>query len=254
MRYSVVLFDLDGTLLDTLDDLWDAVNFALSNQGLPMRTRDEVRNFIGNGILKLMERAVGSVSAPNVDMDAVMSDFKHFYGAHCEDKTAPYDGVLPLLKELRARGVRIGIVSNKADFAVQKLSKSYFGGLVDVAIGENEVSGIRKKPAPDTLIAAIEAIEALNRSENEKACCKDVCSLAQRGVKGSLVDPEGIGKIASKNVVYVGDSEVDIQTAKNAGVDCFSVTWGMKDRVFLIENGASVLVDTVEELFAALQK
>lgn len=213
MRYSAVLFDLDGTLLDTLDDLHDAVNFALNAQRLPMRTRDEVRAFIGNGIVKLMERSVGREKLASVDMPAVMNDFKQYYIAHCQDKTAPYDGVLPLLKELRNRGMKIGVVSNKADFAVQKLCVAYFGGLIDVAIGENEAGGVRKKPAPDTVLAAIEAL----------------------GVK-------------RQNTVYVGDSEVDIQTANNAAVDCVSVAWGMKDRGFLLANGAKTVVDNVREL------
>jgi phosphoglycolate phosphatase len=209
-----VLFDLDGTLLDTLDDLHAAVNFVLEKYRLPIRTRDEVRAFIGNGIVKLMERSVGAGMRSMVNLDDVVTDFKAYYGAHCQEKTKPYDGVMELLANLKKAGVKVGVVSNKAHFATAQLCEYYFGDLVDVAIGENEAGGVRKKPAPDSVFAAIEAVG---------------------GVDPSLV-------------VYVGDSEVDIQTAMNAGVDCVSVCWGMKDREFLVENGASVLIDTVEAL------
>ena len=214
MRYQVVLFDLDGTLLDTLDDLHVAVNFVLEKYRLPIRTRDEVRAFIGNGIVKLMERSVGAGMRSMVNLDDVVTDFKTYYGAHCQEKTKPYDGVMELLANLKKAGVKVGVVSNKAHFATAQLCEYYFGDLVDVAIGENEAGGVRKKPAPDSVFAAIEAVGG--------------------------VDPSW--------VVYVGDSEVDIQTAMNAGVDCISVCWGMKDREFLVENGASVLIDTVEAL------
>ena len=214
MRYQVVLFDLDGTLLDTLDDLHVAVNFVLEKYRLPIRTRDEVRAFIGNGIVKLMERSVGAGMRSMVNLDDVVTDFKAYYGAHCQEKTKPYDGVMELLANLKKAGVKVGVVSNKAHFATAQLCEYYFGDLVDVAIGENEAGGVRKKPAPDSVFAAIEAVGG--------------------------VDPS--------RVVYVGDSEVDIQTAMNAGVDCISVCWGMKDREFLVENGASVLIDTVEAL------
>ena len=216
-KYSVVLFDLDGTLLDTLEDLADAVNVALGMHGLPCRTREEVRAFIGNGIVKLMERAVGAEQARLVDMAQVVDDFREYYFAHCEDKTAPYEGVIDVLTDLRAQGVRVGVVSNKADFAVQKLCRAYFGDLVEVAIGENEAEGRRKKPAPDTLIDAMRSFGA-----------------------------------AAEDVVYVGDSEVDILTAKNANVACVSVTWGMKDKAFLLENGATILVGKVTDLLSVL--
>lgn len=214
MRYQVVLFDLDGTLLDTLDDLHAAVNFVLEKYRLPIRTRDEVRAFIGNGIVKLMERSVGAGMRSMVNLDDVVTDFKAYYGAHCQEKTKPYDGVMELLANLKKAGVKVGVVSNKAHFATAQLCEYYFGDLVDVAIGENEAGGVRKKPAPDSVFAAIEAV----------------------------------GGVDSSCVVYVGDSEVDIQTAMNAGVDCISVCWGMKDREFLVENGASVLIESVEAL------
>ena len=211
------MFDLDGTLLDTLDDLHAAVCYALEKQGLPARTRAQVRDYIGNGIFLLMQRAVGADAVPAVDMASVMADFKEYYGAHCQDKTAPYDGVLELLASLKAQGKKIAVVSNKADFAVKKLCEGYFSGLVDVAIGENEAGGVKKKPAPDTVFAAVNALG------------------------GTL-----------ENAVYIGDSEVDIQTASNAGIACISVSWGMKDREFLLKNGAKTIVDTTEELLGIL--
>ena len=216
-KYSVVLFDLDGTLLDTLDDLAAAVNVTLERHGFPPRTKAEVREFIGNGIAKLMERAVGAENAHRADMAKVLQDFRAYYFEHCEERTAPYAGVLDVLSTLRDNGVRVGVVSNKADFAVQKLCKAYFGDLVEAAIGENESEGRKKKPAPDTVWEAMRVLGA-----------------------------------AAADVVYVGDSEVDILTAKNAGVDCVSVSWGMKEKDFLLENGATVLVEAVENLLDVL--
>ena len=213
--YEAVIFDLDGTLLDTLDDLWDSVNAALQKYALPIRTREEVRAFIGNGIVKLMQRASGLKEGEL--FDGVLSEFKRHYGAHCEDKTQPYEGIIPMLESLRVKGVKTAVVSNKADFAVKKLAEGYFHGLLLEAVGENEAEGIRKKPAPDSLLAVMESL----------------------GVDAS-------------STVYVGDSEVDIQTAQNAGVECISVTWGFKDRDFLIENSAMLLVDSVEELLEKL--
>ena len=210
---SVWLFDLDGTLLDTLDDLHSAVNFALKKHGLPLRSREEVKSFIGNGIALLMKRSVGLERLATVDFQAIMADFKEYYGAHCQDKTRPYEGVLDLLAELKRQGKAVGVVSNKADFAVKKLCAAYFGELVDVAIGENEAAGIAKKPAPDTIFAALDKLG-----------------------------------IAVGNAVYVGDSEVDIQTAAAAKIPCISVTWGMKNEQFLRENGAKNIVFSVEDL------
>ncbi len=209
--YSTIIFDLDGTLLDTLDDLANSVNAALAACGLKKRSREEVRSFVGNGIAKLMERATGDVS-PAI-RERALACFKEHYGAHCEDKTKPYEGIIELLKECRARGIKTAVVSNKADFAVQRLVRTYFDGLLMAAVGENEEGGVRKKPAPDSLFAVMKALSAT---------------------------PE--------ETVYVGDSEVDIQTAQNAGVDCISVTWGFKDREFLLQNGGTRLVDTPKEV------
>lgn len=210
--YKTVIFDLDGTLLDTLDDLWAAVNAALVKFGLPTRTKEEVRSFVGNGIVKLMERSAGAVDREI--FDGVMTEFKRYYGEHCADWTKPYDGIMPLLEKLKANGIATAVVSNKADFAVKKLSKAYFGELIKEAVGEDEAAGIRKKPAPDSLLAVMQRLGA-----------------------------------GTDSTVYVGDSEVDIQTAKNAGVACISVTWGFKDRAFLLENGATKLIDEPMKIF-----
>ncbi len=209
--YEAIIFDLDGTLLDTLGDLHASVNAALSACGLPLRKKEEVRAFVGNGIAKLMERATGEVS-PAVGARALAA-FKEHYALHCEDTTKPYEGIMELLAACKARGIQTAVVSNKADFAVQKLVKSYFGELIAVAAGENEEAGVRKKPAPDSLLTAMEKL----------------------GVK-------------REKVVYVGDAEVDIQTAENAGVDCISVSWGFKDKDFLLANGAKRIVDTPQEV------
>ncbi len=203
--YKTVIFDLDGTLLDTLDDLTSAVNYALTAFGLPTRTKTEVRTFVGNGIAVLMQRAVGIENYPK--QAEILQTFKAYYGANCANKTQPYAGILPLLTQLQQAGVQTAVVSNKADFAVKMLAERYFSGLLLQAVGENEAEGVRKKPAPDSLFAVLRTLGADKQS-----------------------------------TVYVGDSEVDIQTAQNAGVDCISVTWGFKDLPFLIENGATTLV------------
>jgi len=209
--YETVIFDLDGTLLDTLDDLTDATNAALQKFSLKQRTREEVRSFVGNGIAKLIERAVGEDGKRL--HGKVLEEFKQFYALHCADKTAPYEGILPLLCALREKGIKTAVLSNKADFAVKSLAKSYFNGLLLAAVGENEAAGIRKKPAPDALFSVMEELSAI-----------------------------------PQKTVYVGDSDVDIQTAKNAGVDCICVTWGFRDKAFMEQAGGEVFVDTPAEI------
>jgi len=211
--YEIYLFDLDGTLLDTLDDLWAAVNAALRSQGFPLRKKEEVRSFVGNGIGKLIERAIGVKNHPKFSV--VLEEFKRFYKEHCKDRTKPYTGVLELLETLNARGKKCAVVSNKADFAVQELTREYFGKLICFSIGENESAGIAKKPAPDMLLNAMRVLGG-----------------------------------TPKNTVYIGDSEVDLQTAKNAGVPCVSVSWGFKEKEFLTAHGAKLLVDTPKEILA----
>ena len=210
MRYRLVIFDMDGTILDTLDDLTDSVNYALNHFGFPMHSREKVCGFVGNGIRKLIERAV-----PNgIEMalvDNVHQVFKEYYKQHCADKTKPYSGISVLLKELRQAGCKTAVVSNKADFAVQELCRQYFNGLFDIAVGDRE--GILRKPAPDSVYEVLRKLE-----------------------------------IAKKDAVYIGDSEVDIETAYNADMDGIAVEWGFRKREFLEEKGAKQIVSAPEEI------
>ncbi len=213
--YEIIIFDLDGTLLDTLDDLHASVNFALTKFGYPTRTKEEVRGFVGNGIALLVKRAIGKETG---DFSAVLQAFKEHYGAHCAENTKPYDGVLEMLETLKNKGIKSAVLSNKADFATKKLAKQYFDGLLCMAVGENEEMGIRKKPAPDSLFKVLETQEI----QGEKA-------------------------------IYVGDSEVDIQTAANAGVSCISVTWGFKEKEFLVKNGGTLFANSPQEILAIVE-
>ena len=210
MAYKLAIFDLDGTILDTLEDLADAMNYALGEHGYPGRTIEEVRRFVGNGIRKLIERAVQAGLAKE-EIDRVHEAFSAYYQQHCADKTRPYEGVLPLLERLRAAGCLTAVVSNKADAAVQPLCRRYYNGLFDYAVGER--TGIRRKPDPDSVQ------EVLRRLQVEAA-----------------------------DAVYIGDSEVDIQTAKNAGLDSIIVTWGFRDRDYLESQGGRRFVDRPEEI------
>ena len=214
MPYQTAVFDLDGTLLDTLEDLYLATNAALERHSLPRRSRNEVRLFVGNGVEMLIRRAVPA-STDEETILAVLADFKTTYAAICEDHTKPYDGILDMLAALRERGIRVAVVSNKFDAATKKLCAKYFGDLVEVAIGER--AGVRKKPAPDTVHEALKELG-----------------------------------VTAEGAVYIGDSDVDIQTARNCGMPCISVTWGLRDEDFLIENGAKALVDTPEKLLGVI--
>ncbi len=215
MRYNTIIFDLDGTLLDTLEDLADATNYALRSLFMPERTIDEIRSFVGNGARRLMELAVPEGTA-NPKFDEAFAMFREYYALHCNDKTKPYAGILPLLRELKDGGVAIAIVSNKLDPAVKELSLTYFGGLADTAIGEQE--GIARKPSPDTVFAAL---RELGRT--------------------------------TADAVYIGDSDVDIMTAKNAGLPCISVLWGFRSQDFLQAHGATQLAAVPEDVKKFLQ-
>ena len=209
-EYDTYIFDLDGTLLDTLTDLAASCNYALQQHGMAQRTIDEVRMFVGNGVKKLMERAIPDGLA-NPQFDEVYQCFRQHYLKHGLEHTAPYPGVLPMLAELKRRNKRIAVVSNKFYRATEELCKHFFDQYVEVAIGERE--GIKKKPAPDTVQEA----------------------LAQLGVTGD-------------NAVYIGDSDVDIATANNCQLPCISVLWGFRDKDFLLRSGATTLINTPEEL------
>ncbi len=212
MRYRAVLFDLDGTLLDTLDDMTDALNRTMDRFGLPQRSREEVRAFVGNGARRLVELATG---AGGEALEQILEDYKADYDVNFLVKTAPYPGVLALMETLRGQGRKVGVVSNKPDSTVKGLSDALFRDRADIAVGEK--AGIRRKPAPDTVLAAMESL----------------------GVK-----PE--------ETVYIGDSEVDIETARAAGVPCISVTWGFRDKLALEAAGADRFADSCEELLAIL--
>ncbi len=212
MDRTAVIFDMDGTLLDTLDDLAASVNYCMKKYDEPAHTREEVRGMVGNGIYVLMEKSLPG-GRDNPHYEECIRDFSAYYQEHKADRTAPFDGIDLLLAGLGAHGYGMAIVSNKFDAAVKDLNRMYFGDAIPVAIGEAEASGIRKKPAPDTVFAAMRALG-----------------------------------VAPEQCVYVGDSEVDIQTAANAGIPCICVTWGFKTRAFLKEHGAETIVDTPQEL------
>lgn len=209
--YRLIIFDLDGTILNTLEDLADSTSYALEKNDFPVRTMEEVRCFVGNGIRKLIERAVPEGTAQK-DIDRVFSDFTRHYGEHCADKTRPYEGITALITRLREHGCLTAVVSNKADFAVQELCEQYFPNLFDFAVGERE--GIRIKPAPDSVYEVLDKL-----------------------------------KVDKWDALYVGDSEVDVKTADNAGIDQISVEWGFRKREFLQEHGAKRFVKTPEEIF-----
>lgn len=209
-KYKAIIWDMDGTLLDTLDDLKDSMNAALTEFGLPQRTRDEIRSSVGNGIMRLVELSVPG-GKEHSQFEEIFSFFKEHYGKNCRNKTKAYDGLEKLLPELKAGGLRMAIVSNKIDSAVKELAGIYFGETIDVAIGET--IGNRKKPYPDMVIEAMRILNA-----------------------------------ESGDTVYIGDSEVDLKTAKNSGLDCISVSWGFRSKQELQALGAKTIVDKPEEL------
>ncbi len=210
---KAVIFDLDGTLLNTLDDLADSTNYALSKFGYPTRTIEEVRQFVGNGVAKLIERAIPD-GKNNPNFEKCLSIFKENYAQNMYNKTAPYNGIIEMLSNLKSKGIKIAVVSNKFDLAVKELCKKYFEGFIDFAAGENEAQGIKKKPAPDTVISVLNEFN-----------------------------------FAPEDAVYVGDSDVDIMTAKNSKMPCISVTWGFRDEKFLLENGATILINAPSEIY-----
>ncbi len=210
MEYKTYIFDLDGTLLDTLHDLWVSCNYALRENGMPERTLDEVRRFVGNGVKKLMERAIPQ-GLDNPKFDVTYETFRKHYLVHSLDTTKPYPGIPELLANLKLHDKHMAVVSNKFYAATQELCRHFFGDYIDVAIGERE--NIRKKPAPDTVNEAIRQL--------------------------------GVGR---ENAVYIGDSDVDVMTARNSNMPCISVLWGFRDRDFLIQHGATTFVAAPKEL------
>ncbi len=209
-QYSTYIFDLDGTLLNTLGDLCASCNYALKTMGFPTRTLDEVRRFVGNGVAKLIERAVPEGTSAELTAET-LDVFRRHYLDHGLDTTCPYDGIPEMLAELKRKGKRIAVVSNKFNDATRQLCAHFFPDTVEVAIGET--STIRKKPAPDTVIEA----------------------MRQLGV-------------TAEDAVYIGDSDVDVMTARNSGMPCISVLWGFRDKNFLIESGATTFAEVPADI------
>jgi len=209
-EYDTYIFDLDGTLLDTLVDLAASTNYALSRYGMPEHTNEDIRNFVGNGVRKLIERAVPGGEC-NRDFENVYRTFREHYMKHSLDTTGPYPGINEVLAEMKKRGKKLAVVSNKFYAATEELCRHFFGEYIEVAIGERE--NIRKKPAPDSVF------EAMRRLGADKS-----------------------------NTVYIGDSDVDIETARNSGLPCISVLWGFRSRDFLVEHGATTFIEKPAEL------
>lgn len=215
MKIKCVLFDLDGTLLNTLDDLADSCNHAMHEMGRASYTREQICSFVGNGARVLCQRLVGE-NAPAEEVDRALSLFQKHYGGNMDNKTRPYDGIMELLSALGEMGVACAVVSNKYDAATKACCARYFPNLLGTAIGEG--NGIRKKPNPDGPLRAMEILSA-----------------------------------APENTIYVGDSDVDIHTAQNTGLTSVGVTWGFRPRELLVSCGADVIVDSPAELLAYIR-
>ena len=209
-KYDAILFDLDGTLLDSLEDMKDSVNHVMREFGFPEHTTEEIRTFVGNGIRRLIERSVPEDTDPRT-CEAALKVYRSYYNDHCMIKTKPYDGVPELLAALKKEGFAMAIVSNKNEAAVEEMREHYFGDLVPLAFGQSDA--VPKKPDPSMVYAAADRL--------------------------------GIPK---ERCIYVGDSEVDIETAKNAGIDCITCLWGFREKEFLLAEGARVLAEAAEDI------
>lgn len=210
MKYEAVIFDLDGTLTDTLGDLKNSVNFALREFGFPERTLDEVRSFVGNGVRKLVYSSVPENTDDEI-AERCLSVFKEYYKNNSLVETKPYDGIIPMLEILKKQGVKIAVVTNKMHEAAEEIVKIFFGNLTDITLGQ--IDGVAQKPQPDGIYHVIQKL--------------------------------GVSK---EKAVYVGDSEVDCVTAKNAEIPCIGVTWGFRDKSVLIENGADYIADNPDDV------
>ena len=211
---TTIVWDMDGTVLNTLIDLRDSVNYVLRKYNMPEHTIEEYRRYFGSGIRYALECAVIE-GTPSETIDEMLPIFKEHYDIHCLDNTCPYEGILDAMKKLKEKGYKMAIVSNKIDSAVKELNEKFFKEYVDVAIGETP--GTKRKPAPDMVE---QALKELDSSKEES--------------------------------IYIGDSEVDLQTARNSNLPCISVLWGFRDKDYLIEQGATTFAETPEELVQLL--
>lgn len=216
MKYKAILFDMDGTVLDTLGDLTDAINHTMREFNMPEHTMAEAASFLGNGPAYLIAHAVPEGTTPELT-EQVLACYVPYYNAHCQIKTGPFEGIVEMMEKLRAQGKKLAVISNKQDSAVKPLAEHYFPGLLEIAVGDSPA--VRRKPAPDTVLAALEFL--------------------------------GIDKA---DAVYVGDTEVDVATARNADMDVAGVTWGFRTREQVIATGAEHVFDTVDELCEFLMK
>ena len=214
MKYRLAVFDMDGTILNTLGDISASANFALRAEHMPERTMAEIRGFVGNGVRRLIELSVPS-DASQEACERVYNAFAEHYRLHCADATAPYSGIVDLLSRLRAKGMHTAVVSNKPDDAVKALCARYFNGLFDEAVGV--CAGVRPKPCPDAVCGVLDELH-IERAE----------------------------------AVYIGDTEVDAATAENAGLDFIAVDWGFRERPLLEKQRAQLIASTASELFDAL--
>lgn len=210
MKYKAVIFDMDGTILNTLEDLKNATNYSLRQFGMPERSLEEVRMFVGNGIRKLVERAVPAGTSEE-KIAQVFDVFLEYYEIHSADNTSPYPGILELVEKLKKSGIKTAVSTNKADIPAQELGREYFNGIFDLIVGQQD--GLKVKPAPDSVNKIL-----------------------------SILD------IQKKDAIYIGDSDVDVQTAKNSGLDFIGVSWGFRGREFLEKNGAKNIVDNANEI------
>ena len=210
MKYEAIIFDLDGTLTDTLGDLNNSVNFALREFGFTERTLDEVRSFVGNGVRRLIYSSVPE-NTDEETSEKCLSVFKEYYKNHSLVETKPYDGIIPMLETLKNQGIKTAVVTNKMHEAAEEIVRIFFGNLIEVTLGQ--VDGVAQKPQPDGIYHVLEKL--------------------------------GVSK---EKAVYVGDSEVDCITAKNSEIPCIGVTWGFRDKSVLVENGADFIADIPEDI------
>ena len=216
MRYNTIIFDLDGTLLNTLDDLADSINIMLEREGYPPRTREDIREFIGNGAKELVRKSLPEIASEEEAVRCLVV-YRKIYLENMFQKTGPYEGINEILRTMKSLGIKIGVVSNKPHDATREMCEYYFAGILDAAIGDSPERN--KKPAPDNVFEILRLLGA------DKA-----------------------------KTLYVGDSEVDMETAKNAGLDCAGVTWGYRSEETLTEHGADYIVDEPEQLIHLIKK